>query len=297
MIVTQVACGAFSTVFCTLSGKAYVCSEEENYPYMVAGLEDQHVTGVACGCSHYLALTQPRANSSTASRPRVYAWGVSCGYGELGTPERTRDIYQPPRRIEFPEDVVPVQIAAGTYHSLVRDNVGSVWGFGCGLDARLGPSRTSLLCCPLPEKISFGPSLDRFNFVGAGRNASVFITTTGAFVGSGPIFNSPGLLWTYLKFPSVAIHAAVGVTHYGIALADGRLIMGGLTADCRLGVQPGTRPRIPPCVSNPPGMDSHMPPDTFYHVELPGLVSFVACGFHHTNCVLLPCQPVTTGTS
>ena len=76
--------------------------------------QGEEVIQISCGYAHAIALCKTHT---------FYTWGDN-GYGQLG---RDRDAGSEPRIIELPEVMGevshPVQVACGTYHTLVLMDV------------------------------------------------------------------------------------------------------------------------------------------------------------------------------
>ncbi|ODQ66804.1 RCC1/BLIP-II protein [Nadsonia fulvescens var. elongata DSM 6958] len=161
------------------------------------------LTQIQAGKEHLLALGKSGAVYSTAtgnvsqadtprapekiitqqSQPTTYG-NLHKSYGQFGLANYSQFDDLPPvnvlHRITTLRDRKIVQIAAGDYHSIVRDNEGIAWGFGSNLFGQLGfPYSYERECLALPTQLPvdklFGRlSVPLVSFIAAGGNNTYF---------------------------------------------------------------------------------------------------------------------------
>jgi len=210
-----------------------VTGKDSPIPAQVPGL--QHITAIAMGYSHSLALARdgvvwewgngttklrrvagiPRIasidtyywhNLAVASDGSVWAWGNNIGgqLGESGSPDRPVQVKGLPHI---------KAVAAGGDHSLALAADGSVWTWGGNQSAQLGDG-TVCDSRPHPKRL---PGISRMRAIDAGIIMSVALTEDGAvwFWGNygngwpdkGTKWNRPNPLWSSPGTQSIAIAA------------------------------------------------------------------------------------------
>ncbi|XP_071082712.1 uncharacterized protein [Haliotis cracherodii] len=158
MRVLSVACGGEHTLVITQQG-VYGWGRSQygqvgvgtrhsyTRPMLIESLLPEMVVSIECGQYHSLALTE---NSD------VYSWGWGV-HGQLGHCDPEDQLS--PTLVKSLRGKDVVRIAAGYCHSLVLNDKGAVYSFGCGYFGQLGQGDNSKKSCPtrislLPEPVS-----------------------------------------------------------------------------------------------------------------------------------------------
>lgn len=118
-------------------------------PMLVEALSNERCVKVDCGQYHSIVLTE---------EGKVYTWGWGI-HGQLGHGDAESLLVPTPvTSLSTVKEIRSIQIAAGYAHSLVLNQQGDVYAFGCGYFGQLGlghgQKRSLPTHVPLPEKIS-----------------------------------------------------------------------------------------------------------------------------------------------
>ena len=117
-------------------------TSQELLPHHVKDLDNIHITQIACGGGHTLALD---------SKGRVFGWGRGSS-GQLGhgtTESTSQPVHIPTDSLLAPDERV-VDIAAGSDFSLLLTSGGRVLATGNGMYGRLGTGNTQSSLVPVP---------------------------------------------------------------------------------------------------------------------------------------------------
>lgn len=133
------------------------------------GPHDVKVSSVSCGNFHTVLLASDR---------RVFTFGSNC-HGQLGVGDTLSK--NTPQQVILPSDTVIVQVAAGSNHTILRANDGSVFTFGAFGKGQLArPAGEKAGWNAIPEKVSgFGPGFNAFaGWIGADGDSSIIHSHT-----------------------------------------------------------------------------------------------------------------------
>src|SRR5664279_2424964 len=199
--VTQVAAGQFFSLAATSTGQIYAFglniqgqlgnstntgNDTPNptpVPVTLPGASGQ-IVQLAAGMEHSLALT---------ATGQAYAWGDN-HYGELGygTNIGTDNANPTPVQIVLPAGAGPiVQVAAGSFFSLVLTAAGQVYAFGVNLQGELGNTTNNMTFAanPAPALVGFPEATGPVVQIAAGKAHSLALTSTGQLYAFGDNYN------------------------------------------------------------------------------------------------------------
>lgn len=142
-IIVHIACGSYHSMAIDNTGKVYAwgcCNYYCNYsrqlgdgscadiytPTNLTSLEGKTIVSITCGRYHTIALD---------SNGKVYGWGSNM-YDQLGL-EGFGSSPQPIELVLLAGKTI-VEIACGSYHSIVIDNTGKLYAFGNNMYGQLG---------------------------------------------------------------------------------------------------------------------------------------------------------------
>jgi len=142
------------------------------------------IVQLAAGAEHSLALT---------STGQAYAWGDN-HYGELGYGSNTgTDNPNPtPAQIVLPAGAGPiVQVAAGSFFTLVLTAAGQVYAFGINNQGQLGNTTNNGLFASNPARtlVGFPEATGPVVQIAAGKSHSLALTSTGQLYAFGDNYN------------------------------------------------------------------------------------------------------------
>ena len=118
------------------------CVANELVPRHVDDLKLLKILRVSCSAFHTLCCT---------IKGETYAFGGG-QYGKLGIDVDEMQDRSSPKLIDALEDIKIVELAAGPYHSLAKDDKGNIYAWGNNRSGRLG-IRSVVEIVPLPEKV------------------------------------------------------------------------------------------------------------------------------------------------
>src|SRR5690606_5661943 len=130
--------------------------------------DNKPIVSVAAGYGHSVALDEDNG---------IWVWGRN-NEGQLGnsTTVALREPYLLPSSIFG--DAKPVAIASGTYHNLMLDDQGRLWGWGYNYYGQLGDnSRTNRLVPTLIDNMALG--VDRWSNVSVGLSHTLALDSAG----------------------------------------------------------------------------------------------------------------------
>lgn len=139
--------------------------EPRTEPTLVEGLKDHHVTAIACGFHHTLALT---------SEGRLFSFGYG-GFGALGHNGKDNELL--PREVTALVGRRVVSISSGSFFSLCLTSKGRVFSFGDGDHGRLGHGGWSKKLRPRLVRRELGRK--RVVEIAAGEGHAVALTDDG----------------------------------------------------------------------------------------------------------------------
>jgi hypothetical protein len=143
VLIRTVAVGGLHTLVCSDEGVAYSFGEgrdgqlghggtvSQHTPRVVEALQGVHISVVAAGVSHSLALSEAG---------ELYSCGFG-RFGQLGHGDRASQ--HTPRLVAALQGVRVSAVAAGVFHSLSLREAGGAYSFGCGSEGQLGHGDTA----------------------------------------------------------------------------------------------------------------------------------------------------------
>ncbi|KAL7644766.1 UNVERIFIED_CONTAM: hypothetical protein RMT77_004579 [Armadillidium vulgare] len=177
-IILKVACGDEHTTIVTGSGRVFVIGNNSNgqlglgsrksvsKPSCIKALKPQRVIQIACGRAHTLAATDIGS---------VFAWGNN-GDGQLGV-GNFEDKNSPVEILKLPKP--PLQLAAGSAHSMLLTDNGQIYAWGSNKEGQLGFLNGSKL---LPSKLELN---FKISSISCGYYHSLAITDDGLLLSWG----------------------------------------------------------------------------------------------------------------
>jgi alpha-tubulin suppressor-like RCC1 family protein len=257
--VTQAAAGQFFSLAATSTGQVYAFGMNPQgqlgnltntgtptpnpTPALVTlpGASGQ-IVQLAAGAEHSLALT---------STGQAFAWGDN-HYGELGygTNIGTDNPNPTPAQIVLPAGAGPiVQIAAGSFFSLVLTAAGQVYAFGVNVQGQLGNTTNNGLFAANPARtlVGFTEATGPIVQIAAGKSHSLALTSTGQLYAFGDNYNGQLGSVTGLTNPAptladipagTAIEALAqgSQSSHALALVSGLAVLNGSLAAGQIGV-------------------------------------------------------------
>ena len=193
MRIHTVAVGGLHTLVCSDEGVAYSfgCGEcgqlghvgqaNQHTPRVIEALRGWHISAVAAGGDHSLALSEAGA---------LYSFGCGAN-GQLGHGDDDDD-HDPnlddgenqhtPRLVAALRGMRVSALAAGEWHSLVLSEAGDIYSFGTGRDGELGHGDLDCQSTPRPMLALRGV---RMGAVAAGLYYSLMVSTAGRLYSCG----------------------------------------------------------------------------------------------------------------
>ncbi|CAG2100696.1 unnamed protein product [Medioppia subpectinata] len=219
--VVDIECGQCYTLVVTNAGQVYGwgCSRKlgngdidgQSPPIKVMGLEGQHLSGIACGYHHSVAVTDSGRVGYNQSN-------------QLGLGHKTDQLI--PVQNPYFNDIKVNKVVTGNHHTLLLSADGNVYAFGSNDYAQLGTGSFDEQGTPYNPLIKHGPFVDivaqKFN------NISAAVTANGGHFVWGKCRKPLGTLLSPTVVTGVdSIHDIIGLyaktpaTYYSIDVSDG----------------------------------------------------------------------------